>query len=200
MNDTLSSTRSSPALLYVAALGAVLLGLAAMSGLPASLLPLTDGAAVADAPAGQVFEAQRVKKQTRGQLEEIASHLSKMQGGESVGGFPGFEPPEDDADGSHREEYRREIKNRSYPPEKANHWLQEINGLLKWIIRKNPGLSFREILQRQGSTQVEIADFIERLQRAHYTAKAMSGYGVNPETVKILESLMKTLGVPTWQF
>jgi len=165
-----------------------------MSSLPASLLPLTDGAApVADAPAGQVFEARRAKG-TEGHLRQVALHLSRMSGGESVGGFPGFEPPEDD------EEYRREIKNRSYPPEKANHWLQEINGLLKWIIRKNPGLSFREILQRQGSTQGEIADFIERLQRAHYTAKAMSGYGVNPETVKILESLMKTLGVPTWQF
>jgi len=43
MNDTLSSTRSSPALLCVAAIGAILLGLAAMSSLPASLLPEEEG-------------------------------------------------------------------------------------------------------------------------------------------------------------
>jgi len=230
MNDTLSSTRSSPALLaessalpptrqdtggpgrsatgYVAAIGAVLLALAAMSSLPASLLPLSDGAVpVADAPAGQVFEARpstRVNstrplrtglaKGTEGHLRQVALHLSRMSGGESVGGFPGFEPPEDD------EEYQRKVKDGSYTPEEANHWLKEINGLLKWIVRKNPGMSLKEILQRQGLSPAKVDHFIRVLQRTHYMADGMKGYGVQIETVEGLESLMKTLGVATWTY
>jgi len=192
MNDTLSSTRSSPALLCVAAIGAILLGLAAMSSLPASLLSLTDGAAGADAPAGQVFEARRAKEQTKGQLPPLALHLSKMRGGASVGGFPGFEPPDDD------EEYRRKIKDEAYSARDVNDWVKEINNFLGRIVKKNPNLSFEEILQRQGLTAEKTKDFVEALQRAHYTARGMSGYGVTPERVQVLESLMDVLGVPTW--
>ena len=61
-------------------------------------------------------------------------------------------------------------------------------------------MSLEEILQKQGLSQVEIREFVEALQGTHNTAKVLSEYGVNPETVKILESLLKTLRVPLWSY
>ena len=62
----------------------------------------------------QVAEA-KLATGTKKLLENTAEHLSKMQGGASVGGFPGFEPPEDD------EKYRRKIENESHTGEEINH-------------------------------------------------------------------------------
>ena len=125
-------------------------------------------------------------------LENTAEHLSKMQGGASVGGFPGFEPPEDD------EKYRRKIKNRAYTPEEAEHWIKELNNFLKQVAEKNPGMTLEEILQKQGLSLDEIDNFIVALRNAHATAAGMEGYGVNVETVQTMESLFQTLGVSTW--
>jgi hypothetical protein len=145
------------------------------------------------APAVQVSEARLVPG-TEGLLRQTAAHLSKMQRGASVGGFPGFEPPDDD------EKYRRKIKEQNYSAQDVNDWVKEINNFLNEIAKKNPGLSLEEILQRQGLSQVETREFVEALQSTHNTAKVLSEYGVNPETVKILESLLKTLRVPIWSY
>jgi hypothetical protein len=71
----------------------------------------------------------------------------------------------------------------------VHHWLTIT------AIPKEP-----KVLQRQGLSQVEIREFVEAIQRTHNLAKVLSEYGVNPETVKILESLLKTLKVPLWSY
>lgn len=154
---------------------------------------LADHPNLALAPAGQVHEA-RLAKGTEGLLQQTAEHLSKMQRGASIGGFPGFEPPDDD------EKYRRKIKEQNYSAQDVNDWVKEINNFLNQIVKKNPGMSLEKILQKQGLSQAEIDGFIEALQSTHNTAQVLSEYGVNPETVKILESLMKTLRVPIWSY
>ena len=170
-----------------AAGAALILGALMLQMLPASR------AVSVSAPAVQVSEA-RLAPVTEGLLRQTALHLSKMQGGASVGGFPGFEPPDDD------EKYRDKIKNERHTPQDINDWVKEINNFLNQIVKRNPGLSLEKILQKQGLSQAEIDGFIEALQSAHNTAKTLSEYGVNPETVKILESLMKTLRVPVWTY
>lgn len=173
--------------IFLFAAGTALVGALMLQTLPASR------AISVSAPAVQVSEA-RLAPGTEGLLRQTAAHLSKMQRGASVGGFPGFEPPDDD------EKYRRKIKEQNYSAQDVNDWVKEINNFLNEIAKKNPGLSLEEILQRQGLSQVETREFVEAIQGTHNTAKVLSEYGVNPETVKILESLLKTLRVPIWSY
>jgi len=125
-------------LLSVALLGAAALSLMAVPGLPTSPALLSDGGGIAPAP--PVVEA-RLGKGTEGQLRQVALHLSKMQGGRSIGGFPGFEPPDDD------EEYRRKIQDGTYKAEDVNDWVKEINNFLNQVVKKNPNLSLDEVLR-----------------------------------------------------
>jgi hypothetical protein len=147
---------------------------------------------VISAPAVQVSQA-RLAPGTEGLLRQTAEHLSKMLEGASIGGFPGFEPPDD-------EEYRRKIKEQNYSAQDVNDWVKEINNFLGQIAQKNPGLTLREILQRHGLTQSQIENYIAALQRVHYAADGMKGFGVSEKTVETLTSLLKTLGVPTWAY
>jgi len=131
---------------------------------------------------------------TEGLTKQTALHLSKMQGGASIGGFPGFEPPDDD------ERYKRKVKGEGYNAQDVNNWVKEINNFLKQIVKKNPNRSLEKILQKQGLTPSQTDDFLDAIQRTQYVADGMKGHGVNPETVKMLESLMKTLGIPLWTY
>ena len=140
--------------------------------------------------------ASKLAPGTEGLLRQTAEHLSKMQGGVSVGGFPGFEPPDDD------EKYRSKIQDESYSGAELNHWLKEINNFLRQVIDKNPSSTLKEILQKQGLAAAEIDDFIFALQRTHYQANGMAtaGSGVNAETVNAFEALLKTLRVLLWPY
>ena len=82
-----------------------LLALALASAVALSLA--TSRVVSVSAPAAQVSEASRAKV-TEGLLRQAALHLSKLESGKSVGGFPGFEPPKDDKD------YQRKIRERDY--------------------------------------------------------------------------------------
>ena len=185
MNHSLDreTSRLNPALVWLVVVGIALVGLMAMSN--TLLVELT-----ASAPAS-VAQAS-LAPGTEGLLRQTASHLSKMLEGASIGGFPGFEPPKDD------KEYRRRIKDQDYGPEDVNGWIKEINNFLGQIAKKNTGLTLEEVLQRQGSTPAEIESFGKALQQVHYAARGMSGYGVNPQNVLTLESLMRVLGVVPW--
>lgn len=131
-------------LLVLAFVGAVALSLAASRIVSVS------------APAAQVSQA-RLANGTKGLLRQTALHLSKLERGQSIGGFPGFEPPEDD------EEYRRKIKEQNYSAQDLNGWVKEINNFLTQIVRKNPGVSLEKILQKRGLTQAQIDEFVEAL-------------------------------------
>ena len=185
MNHSLDreTSRLNPALVWLVVVGIALVGLMAMSN--TLLVELT-----ASAPAS-VAQAS-LAPGTEGLLRQTASHLSKMQGGASVGGFPGFEPPDDD------KRYKDKIRNQSYGGEEANYWGKEINNFLRPIADKNPGLTLEQILQRAGLSPERIDSFLTGLKNAHATIKALEGYGVTPETVRTLETLMKTLGVAPW--
>lgn len=138
--------------------------------------------------------AARGTKSNEGLLRQAALHLSKMRGGESVGGFPGFEPPEDD------KEYRRKIRKENYSAQDVNDWVKEINNYLEQIVKKNPGRSLERILQEQGKTAKEIESLVDALRDAHRTADAMKGSGVNSQTVERIEALMRVLGVKPWNY
>ena len=129
---------------------------------------------------------------TESLLGQTAAHVSKLLAGESVGGFPGFEPPDDD------EHYRSKVRNQSYSGEEANTWLKEINNFLRQVIDKNPNLTLKEILGRMGWQQSEINEFVIALRNTHSIARAWKGIGVTPTTLETLETLMKTLGVIPW--
>ena len=117
-------------------------GVAAVLGrLMQQVLPASRAVGVS-APAIQISEA-RLAPGTEGLLRQTAAHLSKMQRGASVGGFPGFEPPDDD------EKYRRRIKEQHFTAQDVNDWVKEINNFLKQISKKNPRMSLEEILQKQ---------------------------------------------------
>jgi len=131
-------------------------------------------------------------KESEGLLKQTALHLSKMQKGASVGGFPGFEPPDDD------ERYKRKVKEGEYNAQDVNDWVKEINNFLRQIIDKNPGMTLEKILQKQGLTSEQVKEFLEALRNVHATASGMEGTGVTSETVIVLKSLMDTLGVSTW--
>jgi hypothetical protein len=177
----IAPSRFNLALLALALAGTVALSLAASCAICVS------------APAVQVSETSRVKV-TEGLLRQTALHLSKMLEGASIGGFPGFEPPDDD------EKYRRKIKDQTYTAQDVNDWLKQINNFLNQIVKKNPGLTLEEVLERQGLTQIQSQNFIAALQRIHYTADGMKGLGVSEKIVETLASLLKTLGVPTWVY
>mgnify|MGYP001609778939 CR=1 FL=1 len=89
---------------------------AALSLFVLQMLPASR-AVIVSAPAAQVSEAT-LAKVTEGLLRQTALHLSKMQRGASVGGFPGFEPPDDD------KEYRDKVKNERYTPQDVNDWVK----------------------------------------------------------------------------
>ncbi len=165
-------------LLALTLAGAVALSLAASRAVSVS------------APAVQVSEASRAET-TEGLLRQTAAHLSKMQRGASVGGFPGFEPPDD-------EKYRRKIKEQHITARDVNDWVKEINHFLKQIVDKNPGTTLEEILRNQGLTSSQIDQFVVALRNTHTTAEGMESLGVNETTVKMLESLMRVLRVQPW--
>lgn len=183
-----STLGSSPVnLIFLVTIGTLLLSALALQMLLASRT------LVVTAPAVQVSEA-RSAPGTEGLLRQTAEHLSKMLEGASVGGFPVFEPPDNN------EKYRRKIKDQTYTAQDVNDWVKEINNFLGQIVKKNPGLTLEEILQRQGLTPTQVENYIAALQRVHYTADGMKGFGVSEKTVETLTSLMKTLGVPTWLY
>jgi hypothetical protein len=185
------STRFNAALLALALFAAIVAGLALAYNLHTLSARVATHSRDAALPAPQISQAARVKT-TKGLLRQIALHLSKMHGGESVGGFPGFEPPEDD------ERYKDKIRNQSYSGEEVNHWAKEINNLLRQIADKKPGLTLEEILHRAGRKPGEIKSFIDGLRNVHATVESWEGYGVTPETVETLNALMKVLGVAPW--
>jgi hypothetical protein len=127
---------------------------------------------------------------TESLLKRTAEHLSRMQGGVSVGGFSPFKPPDD--------KYRRKIENSDYTPEEVNHWVKEINNFLRQMIDKNPGLTLEEILRRQGLTPDQINNFVTALRNVQATAEGMAGHGLSEATAETLKALMRTLGVSTW--
>jgi hypothetical protein len=142
------------------------------------------------APAAQISEA-RLAQGTEGLLRQTAAHLSKLQGGASVGGFPGFEPPDDDR-------FKDKIRNQSYGGEEANYWGKEINNFLRQIVDKNPGLTLEQMLQRAGLQPAEIKSYLDALRNVHRTIEGLADYGVNQSTIETLEDLMRVLGVVPW--
>jgi hypothetical protein len=128
-------------------------------------------------------------KGTETLVKQTATHMSKLLAGESVGGFPGFEPPDDD------EKYRQKIRNQSYTSGEANHWIVEINSFLAQLVRKYPGMTLVEILRRAGLTKSQIDNFITNLRNVHIIAET---YDISPRTFEKLDNLMKKLGVEPW--
>lgn len=179
-----TTLRTGFAFLFAAG-AAVMLGALMLPMLPASR------AVSVSAPAAQVSEASRAQV-TEGLLRQTAEHLSKMQRGESIGGFPGFEPPDDD------EKYRRKIKEQHITARDVNDWVKQINNFLKQIVDKSPGMTLEEILRNQGLTSSQIDQFVVALRNTHTTAEGMESLGVNETTVKMLESLMRVLRVQPW--
>ncbi|MEK7442267.1 MAG: hypothetical protein AABZ78_15825 [Chloroflexota bacterium] len=143
-------------------------------------------------PAPQVAHTASLASGTEGLLKQTALHLSKMQGGESIGGFPGFEPPDDD------EKYKRKIKNSSASGEEVNTWVKEINNFLRQVANKNPGMTLEKILEKQGLSAEQVKNFSDALRNVHAVADGKVGYGVRQTTFDSLTELMKLLGVTTW--
>ena len=133
---------------------------------------------------------QLMAKESDGLLRVAAEHLSKLQGGVSIGGFPGFEPPDDD------KRYKRIVKNVSYTGEEANTWLKEIINYLRQLIKLYPGKTLAEILNRHGLSEPEIKSFTDALRRAYTIADGLKTQGVRPETLSALKELLPILGVP----
>jgi len=164
--------------------GAVIVVIATTFFLFARLLPLT----VVNEPVKPA--PQLMAKESDGLLNVTAEHLSKLQDGASIGGYPPFKPPDDD------ERYKKKIKDRSYSPQEANDWLKEINNFLRQLTKRHPGMTMEKILQRQGLSQTEVKSFLDALREAYRIADGMSvGGGVSQETVKTLTELLVTLGV-----
>lgn len=136
------------------------------------------------------FIAQaRLAPGTDALLKQTAQHLSKLLGGVSVGGFPPFRPPDDE------ERFKEKIKNSAYTPEEANYWMKEINNYLAQIIKKNPKLSLREILARQGLNEAQTENYLGVLQRVYEAAAKWEGKGVNSATLSTYRALLEQLGV-----
>jgi hypothetical protein len=142
-------------------------------------------------PAPQVAHAASLASGTEGLLKQTALHLSKMQGGESIGGFPGFEPPDD-------EKYKQRIKNKNYSARDVNDWVKEINNFLKQIIKKNPRMTLEEILTKQGLTAKQIEEFTFALKDTELAARGMARYGVDYARAQALRELLIELGVSLW--
>jgi hypothetical protein len=160
----------------------------AVSSILALQMLFANHAVLISAPAVPVSQA-RLGPGTEGLLRQAALHLSKMESGKSVGGFPGFEPPKDD------KEYQRKVRERAYNAQDVNDWVKQINNFLNQIVKKNPGVSLEKILQRQGSTQAQIDDSVAALREAYRIAESMEGFGVSKVTVETLKSVMIALGV-----
>lgn len=133
-------------------------------------------------------------KESEGLLKQTALHLSKMQGGASIGGFPGFEPPNDD------ERYKRKVKGEGYNAQDVNNWVKEINNFLRQIADKNPGKTLEEILIKQGLTTLQVKDFLDALRNVELSARNMEHYGVATGTIQLLQTVMKDLGVIPWSY
>ncbi len=129
---------------------------------------------------------------TEGLTKQTALHLSKMQGGASIGGFPGFEPPDDD------KKYRSKIEKSSYTGEEVEHWLKEINNFLRQIATKNPRMTLLEILEKQGLNPSEVDSFVGAIRNLRITAEGFKGYGVTESSLEKLIELMRLLGVQPW--
>ncbi len=124
-------------------------------------------------------------------VRQTATHLSKLNGGVSVGGFPGFEPPKDDKD------YQEKIKNRSYTAQDVNDWVREINNYLQQIIKQNPNMTLKQILIQLGLTAEQIDDFVENLQLVYIIIEPMAKFRlVNPVTFETYKEVLSILGVP----
>jgi len=136
--------------------------------------------------------AARLAPGTDALLQQTAAHLSRMQRGASIGGFPAFEPPDD--------KYRRKIENEAYTARDVNDWVGDINNFLRQIADKNPGLTLEEILQRHGATPGQIKEFLDALRAVQATTEGMEGYGVTTETAQTLKSLLELLGVSLWVY
>lgn len=117
-------------------------------------------------------------KTNEGLLRQTARHLSKMERGTSIGGFPGFEPPKDD------KEYQRKIKEGNYSAQNVNDWVKDISKSLEQVAKKNPGKSLEKILQEQGKTRIQIDEFLDAVRNAQYRARSMEGTGVNTQTIE----------------
>ena len=87
--------------IFLFAAGVALVGAFMLQMLPAS------HTVSLSAPSAQVSEA-RLAPGAESLLKQTARHISKLMGGASVGGFPGFEPPDDD------KRYKDKIRNQSY--------------------------------------------------------------------------------------
>jgi len=125
-------------------------------------------------------------------VKQTAIHLSKLSGGVNVGGFPGFEPPEDD------KKYQEKIKNQQFLADEINGWVREINNFLQQIVDKNPNLTLAEILKQLGKSTTEIEDFMDRLRAIQMWAESYRNFGINSETLDNLQHLMQILGVESW--
>lgn len=147
--------------------------------------PLLPSATISSEPVAQA----RLAPGTDALLKQTASHLSKLSGGISVGGFPPFRPPGED------ERFKEKIKNSAYTPEEANYWLKEINNFLRQLVKKNPKMSLREILARQGLNEAQTENYLGVLQRVYEAVAKWEGKGVNSATLSTYRALLEQLGV-----
>lgn len=129
---------------------------------------------------------------TEGQLRQTAIHISKMSKGASIGGFPGFEPPDND------EGYQRKIRESEYNGQDVNDWVKEICSYLETIIKRNPNMTLEQILQKTGLSAKETEEFLDALRVIHKITEGYENYGVSPATLNRLVKLMEKLGVGPW--
>jgi len=138
-----------------------------------------------------VAEAKLAPGTTR-LLQQTATHMSKMQGGVQIGGFPGFEPDDDD------DKYQSKVKDSEFSNIDVNDWTKEICNFLEQASQKNPNLSLEQILRLAGLSAKQIEDFLGALRTTYSMADAKAGFGVTVETVDRLANVMKNLGVDSW--
>jgi len=125
-------------------------------------------------------------------LQQTAAHMSKMLGGMSIGGFPGFEPDDDD------KKYQSKVKGSTFKDFEVNYWVKEICNFLEQVHQKNPSLTLDQILRLAGLSATQIKSFLDALREIHGIAAGQEGFGVAKETVTRLTQIMTTLGVIPW--
>jgi len=125
-------------------------------------------------------------------LGTVAEHLSKLYGGVNFGGFPQFEPPDDDPD---KDRYREEVRNQSYRATTANRWLGDISKSLETIAQRNPKLGLDEIMLQNRMTSAQAQEILDGLRDAEYLARSLQGRGVSQVTLEQLQLVMQRLGV-----
>ena len=126
-------------------------------------------------------------------LQQTAAHMSKMLGGMSIGGFPGFEPDDDD------EKYQSKVKGSTFKDFEVNYWVKEICNFLEQVHQKNPSLTLEQILRLAGLSATQIKSFLDALREIYSIANGQEGFGVTTETVLRLNTLMQKLGVEPWR-